>query len=605
MRALVVLAFCAVAVPLRAPATFAEETAQAPPPPQEVQLRLGLTSPRATMETFLRGMDTWKDGGWEKALSTLDLSAINPEVRERRGQELAVKLRKILDRHRRVSTDDIRGTSAGEPYVHLADPAGRIVIDLVEDPETGTKAWKFTSSTLDDIDRSLYDEYKNLPLAPDVARDTTPALFSLRLRDWLDEQFPFLLGKAVFLENWQWLGLFAIIVTGMGFSRFIVFLLLLLFRRLFARQAFSLDKRLERDFVRPIRIAFMAWVWLLGLSTLGLPTQTLVVLHITAKTISAVAAVWAVYRLIDILGSFLAEKASGTDTRFDDLLAPLLTRSLKVFVVVFGFVWVADVLDWQYKSVLAGLGLGGLAFALAAKDSISNIFGSLTVLMDRPFQMGDWVRIGDIDGNVETVGIRSTRIRTFYNSLITVPNSELINATVDNMGSRRYRRIKAMLAVTYDTPPEKIEAFCEGIRQLIREHPYTRKDYYHVYLNEFADASLNVLLYCFHEAPDWATELRERHRLFLDIIRLAQRLGVEFAFPTQTLYVRPEHGDGDSGGPAPPGTAEEAFVLGRAEANQIVGETLGKNSSKPPPVRFEAPPGPGAPLGDTQSGLDE
>jgi len=159
----------------------------------------------------------------------------------------------------------------------------------------------------------------------------------------------------------------------------------------------------------------------------------------------------------------------------------------------------------------------GLAFALAAKDTVENLFGSVTVLIDRPFQIGDGVVIDDLEG--------------------TVPNSRLVNTAVDNLGARRYRRLKCMIGVQYDTNPERLDAFCEGIRELIRLHPYTRKDYYMVYFNEFSDSSLNVLLYVFFETPDWATELRERHRLLVDIVRLARRLGVGFAFPTRTLHL--------------------------------------------------------------------
>ena len=195
--------------------------------------------------------------------------------------------------------------------------------------------------------------------------------------------------------------------------------------------------------------------------------------------------------------------------------------------------------------MLCCIGIGGAAFAFASKDAVSNLFGSVTVLTDRPFEIGDWIVTEGVEGSVESVGFRSTRIRTFYNSLITLPNSRLTTAAVDNMGRRRYRRIKTMLGLQYDTTPEQIDAFCEGIRELIRRHTYTRKDYYHVYFNEFADSSLNVLLYCFLECPDWSIELREKHRLFCDIIKLAQRLGVSFAFPTSTLHLfQEEHGGG-------------------------------------------------------------
>ncbi|MEM8933707.1 MAG: mechanosensitive ion channel family protein, partial [Acidobacteriota bacterium] len=131
-----------------------------------------------------------------------------------------------------------------------------------------------------------------------------------------------------------------------------------------------------------------------------------------------------------------------------------------------------------------------------------------------------------------------------YDSLITLPNANLIDASVDNLGARAYRRWSTHLGLTYDTSAEQVEAFCEGVRELVRRHPYTRKDSFHVYLNRFSEASIDVLLYVFFATPDWATELRERHRLSLDILRLAQDLGVSFAFPTQTLLLqRPSDGE--------------------------------------------------------------
>ena len=189
---------------------------------------------------------------------------------------------------------------------------------------------------------------------------------------------------------------------------------------------------------------------------------------------------------------------------------------------------------------IAGLGIVGLAISLAAQDSVRNLFGSITVLFDKPFAVGDWVKVGDVEGTVEEVGFRSTRIRTFYNSQITYPNSNLINASVDNMGRRKYRRWSTHVGVQYDTPPEKLVAFTEGIRELIRTHPYTRKDYYQVWMHQWSDSSMDVLLYVFFEVPDWNTELRERDRLFVDIVRLADRLGVEFAFPTRTVHLYQE-----------------------------------------------------------------
>jgi len=302
-----------------------------------------------------------------------------------------------------------------------------------------------------------------------------------------------------------------------------------------------------------------------------------------AKGLAAVAGVWSAYRLVDLVTDALQRRATGTESRIDDVLVPLLRKSVKVFIAAFGLVFVADNLDVDITSVLAGLGLGGLAFALAARETVANLFGSVTVLLDRPFDIGDWVRIGDVDGNVESIGFRSTRVRTFYNSQITVPNSKLITAVVDNFGARQYRRIKTTLGLTYDTSPEKIEAFCEGVRELIRRHPYTRKDYYHVYLTGLGDSTLDILLYCFVETPDWATELREKHRLFADILTLATRLGVSFAFPTQTLFVEKEPEPADPTDLTDADETQAAARAGRREARAIVEAGL-PGGRKPGPV---------------------
>jgi len=555
-----------------------EQAEDAPPPTANPKL----ASPRATMKTFIEGINRWDEGGDADAVSALDLSKIDAPVRDAEAVRLARMLKDVLDRHEKVIYQKIPNDPDQEaPYVYLEHPKGTIVLAPVKDEETGETAWKFSPATLDGLP-GLRDAFMAKALVVEEAGGG-PEVRSVMLRDWVAANFPFLIEKQVLIENWQWLGLLLIIFVGFVVSHAFALLLLLVLHGAFRRQDVELDVHIEKEFVRPIRVALMAWVWWLGLSLLGLPPKTLAVLLMAAKCLTVGAGVWAFYRLIDLLGDYLHKKAMKTETRFDDLLVPLVTRTLKVFTMAFGLVFIAEALTLPVKSLLAGLGLGGLAFALAAKDTIANIFGSLTVLLDRPFQIGDWVVIGDVEGTVEGVGIRSTRVRTFYNSLISVPNAQLISATIDNLGARRYRRIKMMIAVAYDTPPEKIDAFCAGIRQIIREHPYTRKDYYHVWLNEFGGTALNILLYCFHETPDWATELRERHRLFLDIIRLATRLGVEFAFPTQTLYVRqsqaPEHGPIDF---------SQAQVLGKREATRIVDEFQGgKDAPTPRPVEFE------------------
>lgn len=545
-----------------------------------------LGSPRATMSLFLSAMNERGDLRQEDAVKTLDLSELPERMRASLGGIRAFQLKEVLDRYKEIFLPEIPNESIRPPYPVLRDEAGNIILESVTEEDSGLKAWRFSAATVESLP-ALYEKFRTRDRVVEGG-ETIAKPFSLRIRDYFNDTFgdhaPVLRNELFGLEIWQWLGLLLIILVGMTISRVIAWLIGHTIRRFFARENLTLDAELERGFVRPIRIAFMAWVWFLGLHTLTLPPNVYDILRSAAIVVTALGGVWAAYRLVDIIGGYLHERAETTHNKFDDLLAPLVARSLKVLVIAIGLIVVVDTLGWDPTRIMAGLGLGGLAFALAARDTVANVFGSVTVLTDRPFQIGDWVVINGTEGTIEQVGMRSTRIRTFYNSLVTMPNSEISTATIDNYGMRRYRRVKATLGVQYDTTPEKIEAFCEGIRQLIREHPYTRKDYYHVYFTGFAASALEVLVYCFLDTPDWGTEMRERQRLFLDIMRLAKRLDIAFAFPTQTLhFAQPDGKPPDHTVPTEP---LEAQATGRSIASKLVSQHKDWDGGKPPAVTF-------------------
>lgn len=394
---------------------------------------------------------------------------------------------------------------------------------------------------------------------------------------------PTTLKEGFILEYWQWLGLLFIIILGVVIDKTVAWLLKLNVVRW--KKSHTVFYTLDDTVLRPLGLIAMALVWWLGLVMLSLPAAILLILSIAVKLLVSLSGVWSVFRLVDVLNVLLMSKARETANRFDDLLVPMISKSLKVFVLVMGIVFVADNFNVDVTSLLAGLGLGGLAFALAAKDLLSNFFGSITILLDRPFNIGDWIIVGDVEGSVEDIGFRTTRITTFYNSVITLPNSVLTNTKIDNMGVRRYRRMKTMLGLTYDTAPEKIDAFCEGIRTLIQLHPYMRKDYYQVYFNQYSASSLDILVYVFWQTPDWNMELRERHRFLLDILRLAKQLEIEFAYPTQTLHLK-QDSEGTLAAEAfkPAISEDEAFAMGQKQAEMIVDSTLG--GVKPGPVIF-------------------
>jgi len=555
-----------------------------------------LASPRATMRTFIEGMNRWEDGGEEDVLASLDLSEIAEGVRRERGTLFAEQLKDILDHFPVVlyqTIPDAAEMGDKETHSHVLDDDTQLVLHKVRAEKPAERVWKFSPGTLDNL-QATYDYVRSSRTLQVESTDGGPKNTALRVRNWVDDNFPSLTEVGFVFEHWQWIGLATVILAGMAISRLFVFVVMFFLVRLFRRGKLEMDQQAQRQvnsFARPVRLMFMAWVWLVGLRLLNLDSNIYTVLNYAAVTITYGGAIWAGWSLIGLVGSYMRARAESTTNRFDDLLVPLVVRSLKIFVVVAGGVAIiAAISPESYTQLLAGLGIGGLAFALAAKDTIANVFGSMMIIADRPFEIGDWIQVGDIDGSVESVGIRSTRVRTFYNSLITIPNSELTNATIDNYGKRKYRRIKTTLGLTYDTPPEQIEAFCEGVRQLILEHPYTRKDYFHVYLNEFSAYSLDVMLYCFVQTPEWGTELREKHRLFADVLRLAERLGVEFAFPTETSIVRMDKSEeihaAEVAATSPKSTFD-AKRAGRKHAVTIVEDTIGRGM-KPPPVDYAA-----------------
>lgn len=288
---------------------------------------------------------------------------------------------------------------------------------------------------------------------------------------------------------------------------------------------------------RPIGTLGAAGFVALSLPSLVLPIRLGKIFLLATQVVAVFSVVWAFYRMVDLFSQWMAQRAAATETKLDDQLVPLVRKALKIFTVAMGSIFILQNLNVDVAGLLAGLGIGGLAFALAAKDTVANLFGSATIFADRPFHVGDWISVMGVDGTVEQVGFRSTKIRTFYDSLVSVPNAKLADSVIDNYGERTARRCSMTLGLTYDTPAEHMQAFVEGIRAILRANDFTVKNRYEVHFKEYGASSLGVLVYFFLEVPSWSIELRERHNIFLEILRLAEELGVAFAFPTQTLHI--------------------------------------------------------------------
>lgn len=582
-----------------------KEEAETPPPPR-AEVPPEYESPHRTMDTFIESTKIAGDESFGEserrsaraaATGCLDLSKSNQE----RAWTLTTKLISVINRLGRYQPwylwwkNDIEENSATEqvyfPHrrfdrilqsVPQIESKGRVVLQKQADGR-----WLFSADTVAGLDE-LFLSLERLPVLVGVDERQLDA--SMRLRKHLPGS---LKGETVLtLEYWQWLGLLVIIFLGALVDHSLRLFLRGLTRIIIARQQAHARRETISKMVRPSGLVAAAVIWQRLLPLLDLGDQAYTILFAAVRVFTALAGTWAAFRLADLIGEIFASKAARTQTKFDDVVVPLIRKTLKLFIVSVGLIYCAVALSINVWPMLTGLGIGGLAFAFAAKDTIENFFGSIAVIVDRSFEVGDWVVIGDVEGTVENVGFRSTRIRTFYNSLVTIPNANLVRANVDNYGRRKYRRWKTTLGVQYDTTAEKLIAFTEGIRELIRSHPYTRKDYFQVRFHQFSDSSLDVLLYLFHEVPDWSTELRERERLALDILRLADQLGVEFAFPTQTLHVYREDPEATPPNPSdvPQSMTERRNMVHGIRAAQRLTEHQVWQREKPGPVRFQEGP---------------
>lgn len=510
--------------------------AQTTSPAEKLLCPVRTDNPRDTMKTYMDAMNDYREGVLKHdqqkqhrlndAVRCFDLGFIPLLARRDKGKEIAILLREVIDRVIVIDYSRIPNTRIDAPW-RLKDT--EIMIARVTEGERKGQ-YLFTRDTAMRV-HEFYQRVKKLPYLPNSGQG------AFYREPWLERNVPAWTKKNIlFFPCWQWIGLFTVILLGLVLKTVAQYIIHNL-KKIAARTKTQWDYKIAIALERPVGVITAAAFWFFAIHLLRFEGYALTVLTIIVQAVFSIGLIWGFYRLVDVLAEYLQEITSRTESPLDDQMVPLIRKALKIFVVIFGVLVSLQNLNINVMSVLTGLGLGGLAFALAAKDTCANLFGSIMIFLDQPFQVGDWVIVGPLEGMVEEIGFRSTRIRTFYNSVISVPNSTIANANIDNMGRREFRRIKAFFGLTYDTPPEKIEAFLEGIKNIIKANPYTRKDYYHVVFYGYGDFSLNIMLYCFLRVPDWAAELVERQNLYLEILRLAKTIGVEFAFPTQSLHI--------------------------------------------------------------------
>jgi MscS family membrane protein len=492
--------------------------------------------PRDTMRSFIEAMQDYRKGVEDNnddlkarlsdAVRTLNLTNEPALTRTDRGRQVAILLKETIDRVIVINYDNIPEDQAIERW-RLKDT--EIVISKVTEGDRKGE-FLFSPSTVERT-KEFYNKVKKLPYKKGSGKG------ALYKAPWQDKMVPGWARQDILgYKLWQILGLLGSIFLGLLF-KVLSQVTWNALEGLVSRDPESIRYKAHHAVSRPIGLIAASGLWFFTIHLLKFEGMTETVLLTIVKISFGVSVVWGLYRLVDVLDVALTRWADSTENELDDHLMPLIVKTIRVLTIVFGVLLVIQNLGFNVMSLLAGLGLGGLAFALAAKDTAANFFGSIMILIDQPFRIGDWIKTGDVEGTVEDIGFRSTRVRTFYNSLISVPNSSLVTTNIDNLGVRQYRRTVTTLGITYDTPTEKIEAFLEGIKNILFAHPKVRKDYFHVVFEGFGNSSLNIMVYFFLVVDDWSEELVVKQNVYLQIIDLAAELGIEFAYPTQTLHV--------------------------------------------------------------------
>jgi MscS family membrane protein len=448
--------------------------------------------------------------------------AFNPKLLGNRDAgQLAVKLIQVykgaginIEFEHIPQARDYVDSLTGKQVYHIAKKFPQLYLEKVGEE------WYYSAETMREIE-SLHNEV--YPFGAGELLDLLPKMGN---------------NKYLGLYLWQILGILILVFTAFIVHKVFTFILeKVIIKILIVQGHVKIAGTYVLPVARPLSILIVFPILIIFIPVLQLPYTLNSYTIIVLKALWPLFATIVCYKLVDLLGLYLTKLADKTENTLDDQLVPLARKALKVFVIIIGVLGILANLDIDILPLLTGLSIGGLAFALAAQDTIKNFFGSIMIFLDKPFQIGDWIISGDIDGTVEEVGFRATRVRTAKNSVTYVPNGMLADKTVDNMGLRNFRRFSTKLSIHYSTAPEVITSFVEELRKVVKDHPDTIKDNWQVYLNDFTDSGLSVLFTVFFEVPSLADELRCRQEVMMEVVKVADRLGVRFAYPTRTLYM--------------------------------------------------------------------
>jgi len=483
------------------------------------QQKVDLSNPNATIYThiyFLQS-DSYQP---EKAAETIY------GLKGQEAIEKAIKLKKILDGKglkidftkipNNPTYSDTTAYKIGNHYTLFPVRMPQIAVEKYGD------TWLYSRETIAIID-NLYKE--------------TFPWYS----EWLQNHIPkYAKGKLLGIALWQYIALLGLLLLSFVFFyilKRITYFTLQKIQIIITKKSNNKINITLKKLTRPLVFLLLIYFIKKAIPVLQLGLNANTFLFLALNIAQIVFWIYVFLKLVRLSMAVYAEHTKRTHIKLDDQLVPILTHFFTGIVLFLGVLKLLTLFGIPATSVIAGASIGGLALALASQDTVKNLIGTFMIFLDKPFHIGDWIETSEVKGTVEEVGFRSSRIRAADTSIYQIPNSTLSEIVINNKGLRLFRRYQTELGIRYDTPPELIEAFVDGLKKIINAHPHTKKDMVNVAFTSFGDSALNIMMNVYFAVNDWNVEQQAKHNLHIAIVKLAKAVGVDFAFPSTTLMV--------------------------------------------------------------------
>jgi small-conductance mechanosensitive channel len=478
-------------------------------------------SARDTLVTFNEAFSHWNRGGAAQVLDTLDTTNLAPATRVYEGVLAAQYLKRVLDRIGVLEPQEISDDpNDRQPFVRFEHPSGDIVVAPRQ--ESGEIVWRFTADTVRNA-AALFEAMDTVP--PDPASLPTPTTQYFTLRKLVSETIPVLLMPVGVVEAWQ-------IVVPFLFALLCLTVAVVAARLLVAliRNHQPNSRRSVRYLSWPLCIALAVLLFKLAIPFAGWPEQVRVVSAPIHALLIAVFGVWAGWQLIDAVGRKFMDLIAIRPGRVDAIMLSLVLGALRLLLLVAAAIYTANQFSIPVNGILAGLGFSGLAFALASKETISNLFGAGILAVDRPFMRGDWIDTDAVRGTVEQVGIRSTRVRTAEDTVAVVPNGKLADAAISNWGTRRHRLSGAKLLIAYSCTTKQLNEFIDRLEALLAAIPEVVDDRTRIGVTGLSERGVQLDVTFYLNTSTAADERRVNNAVFLQMLAQADALQLPLGF---------------------------------------------------------------------------